>query len=313
VTGPPSIPGRRFGEGILVAVTTPFDARGEIDLAAAAAHARWLLDEGMDGIVIAGSLGEGASLAVEERVALLRAVGAAVPPDRALLMSVGAAATRDAVALARRAAEAGARGLLVLPPYVYRGDPRETEAHLEAVLGATDLPAMLYNNPAAYGVDLRPEPILDLAERCPTLAAVKESSGDVRRITALRALLGDRVEIAVGLDDAIVEGIGAGARGWVAGLANAFPAESRLLFDAARGHDRLAARALYEWFLPLLRLDTDPKFVQEIKLVQSEVGRGSPAVRPPRRELTGPERDAVVELVRERRARRARLEPPAKS
>lgn len=298
-----------FGQGILVASTTPFDDRGDMDLGAAAGHARWLVERGMDGIILGGSLGEGGALSHDERIALLGAVRPEVPPDRALILAVGAASTREAVALARRASQAGARGLLVLPPYVYRGDRSEVRAHLESVLRATDLPSMLYNNPIAYGVDVPPDDILELAERCPTLRAVKESSGDVRRITALRALLGDRVEIAVGLDDAVVEGVDAGARGWVAGLANALPDESRALFRAARAGDRAAARALYEWFLPLLRLDADPKFVQEIKLVEAEVGQGSSRVRPPRRELEGTELDSTVETIRACLARRPHVGP----
>jgi 1-pyrroline-4-hydroxy-2-carboxylate deaminase len=299
-----------FGRGLWVALTTPFGPDGEIELPAAAAHVRWLFDRGVDGIVVAGSLGEGASLSVAERLSLVTGLAAAAPPGRWRIAAVAASATRDAVALARASQAAGANGLLVLPPYVYRGDGRETVDHVETVLRATELPAMVYNNPAAYGVDLRPEQILELAERCPTLAAVKESSGDVRRITALRALLGDRVEVAVGLDDAVVEGIAAGARGWVAGLANALPDESRLLFDAAVRGDRPAAGAIYEWFLPLLRLDTDPKFVQEIKLVEAEVGRSAPRVRPPRHELEGAERDALLALVRSCLARRPAPPPP---
>ncbi len=300
-----------FGQGILVASTTPFDDRGDVDLGAAAGHARWLVERGMDGIILGGSLGEGSALSHDERIALLGAVGPEVPPDRALILAVGASSTRDAVALARRASQAGARGLLVLPPYVYRGDRAEVRAHLESVFRATDLPSMLYNNPIAYGVDVPPEDVLELAERCPTLLAVKESSGDVRRITALRALLGDRIEIAVGLDDAVLEGVDAGARGWVAGLANALPDETRALFLMARAGDRAVARALYEWFLPLLRLDTDPKFVQAIKLVEAEVGRGSARVRPPRRELEGAELSETLELVRERLGRRPRVGPTA--
>jgi 4-hydroxy-tetrahydrodipicolinate synthase len=166
---------------------------------------------------------------------------------------------------------------------------------------------MLYNNPIAYGTDVLPEQVADLAASCPNLAAVKESSTDVRRVTALRSLLGDRLAVLVGVDDLVLEGVQAGAVGWIAGLADALPTESVRLFDLAREGKVAEARALYDWFLPLLRLDTAPKFVQLIKLVQQETGLGSETVRPPRLPLEGAEREAVVELVRQALARRPPL------
>jgi 4-hydroxy-tetrahydrodipicolinate synthase len=199
-----------------------------------------------------------------------------------VIAAIAAASTREAVALARDAARAGCGGLMLLPPYLYRGSWFETRAHFEAMLRATDLPCMLYNNPIAYGTDVLPEQADELAATHQNLLGVKESSGDVRRITALRALLGDRLAILVGLDDAIVEGVRAGAVGWVAGLANALPIESVRLFELARTGKTAEADALYRWFLPLLRMDTVPEFVQLIKLVQAEVGMGSERVRLPR-------------------------------
>ncbi|MGA8275372.1 MAG: dihydrodipicolinate synthase family protein, partial [Thermoplasmata archaeon] len=152
---------------------------------------------------------------------------------------------------------------------------------------------------SAYGTDVLPEQILQLAEEHSVLTGVKESSGDVRRITGIRALLGGRLEIAVGLDDAILEGIRAGAVGWVAGLANAFPDASVELFERARRGAEESAFDLYRWFLPLLRMDTTTKFVQQIKFVQSEVGHGSTRVRPPRLELAGEELAATRATLRE--------------
>jgi 4-hydroxy-tetrahydrodipicolinate synthase len=188
---------------------------------------------------------------------------------------------------------------MVLPPYVYRGDWRETEAHFSAVIGATKLSCMLYNNPIAYGTDVSAEQMSQLA-RHTNLHAVKESSGDVRRVTAIRERLGERLELFAGMDDMILESIPMGAKGWIAGLVNAFPAESVRLFEAGVAGRWPEARKVYEWFLPLLRLDTVPKFVQLIKLVQQEVGRGSERVRPPRLALVGRERDETIALVRER-------------
>jgi 4-hydroxy-tetrahydrodipicolinate synthase len=173
------------------------------------------------------------------------------------------------------------------------------KAHVRSVIAATDLPCMLYNNPIAYKTDFLPQHIVDLADELPNLHSVKESSTDVRRVTAIRALLGERIQILCGVDDAIVEAIDAGAIGWIAGLVNAFPAESVALYRYAVEGRKAEAFALYEWFLPLLRMDTVVKFVQLIKLAQQRVGMGSDLVRPPRLRLEGEElRQAMTALDR---------------
>ncbi len=294
-------------KGVIPAVTTSFDARMAVDHAFMAEHVQWLAGSGCSGVVVLGSLGEGATLSRAEKLAIVgncsKALGDRVP----VVGAISALATAEAVSLARAVAEQGASALLILPPYVYRGDWRETRAHFSAVLRATDLPCMLYNNPVAYGTDVLPEQFLDLASDHSTLEAIKESSGEVRRITTLRALLGERVEIAVGVDDVIVEGVAAGATGWIAGLANALPAESvELLEDAMRG-DRPGTLELYRWFLPLLRMDTAPKFVQLIKLVQTEVGHGNRRVRAPRLELSGEELAQALRTIQQTLARRPKL------
>jgi 4-hydroxy-tetrahydrodipicolinate synthase len=178
---------------------------------------------------------------------------------------------------------------MVLPPYVYSSDWREMKQHIAATLNATKLPCMLYNNPVAYKTDFLPEHIRELAAEHPNLAAVKESSADVRRIAAIRSLLNDRFAIFVGVDDILVEAVNLGATGWIAGLVNAFPAESVELFNLAIAEKKDEAFALYRWFLPLLRMDTVHKFVQLIKWVQGQTGTGSTSVRPPRLELHGAE------------------------
>lgn len=284
--------------GVIPAITTPFDAKGEVDAAFAAKHAAWMVDAGCTGIVALGSLGEGGTLSREERGALLRALVQAVGARVPVVAAVAALSTREAVAQSEQAAEAGCRGLMVLPAYVYKGDWRERRAHFEAVMSATGLSSMLYNNPIAYGVDVLPEQVAELASACPAMRAVKESSADVRRVTAIRALLGERVEVLVGVDDLIVEGVAAGATGWIAGLVNALPQESVALFDLARAGRWEEARRLYEWFLPLLRLDVVPEFVHLIKLVQAEVGMGSERVRRPRMEMAGPAREGVLRVIR---------------
>jgi 4-hydroxy-tetrahydrodipicolinate synthase len=289
--------------GVLPAITTPFLKDLAIDHAALARHCRFLLEHGCDGLVALGSLGEGATLEPEEKRAVL-ATCVAVAGEAPVVAGVAALSTAQAVRLAQVAAETGCRGLMVLPPYAHKGPPAEIETHFGAVFEATGRPCMLYNNPIAYGSDMGPEAIARLAERHRNLVAVKESSGDVRRVTAVRALLGDRLAVLAGLDDMILEALGVGADGWVAGLANALPRESVELVRWAREGRRDAAWELYRWFLPLLRLDTVPEFVQLIKLVQQEVGVGSETVRPPRLPLAGSAREEALAVIRGALARR---------
>jgi 4-hydroxy-tetrahydrodipicolinate synthase len=293
-------------QGVIPAITTPFRPDLSLDDGFLAHHVDVLVRAGCRGIVALGSLGEGATLSFEEKRAVLRACREALGGRAPLAAGVAALSTAEAVRLAQAAAEAGCAGLMVLPPYVYKGDWRETEAHFRAVIQATPLSCMLYNNPIAYGTDVLPEQLAALAAALPNLHAVKESSADVRRVTAVRALLGDRLALLVGVDDLILEGIQAGAVGWIAGLVDALPEESVRLFTLATAGRTAEARALYDWFLPLLRLDTVPKFVQLIKLVQAEVGLGSETVRPPRLPLTGTEREAALRVIRDALARRPR-------
>jgi 4-hydroxy-tetrahydrodipicolinate synthase len=273
--------------GVMPAMTTPFDATLAVDHAFLAAHARWLLENGCTGLVMLGSLGEGATLEHPEKVAILNTAVLASAGKTPVVAAISALSTAAAVQLAREAEAAGCSGLMVLPPYVYTSDWQEMKAHVAAVIAATPLPCMLYNNPVAYKTDFLPAQIAELANEFANLTAVKESSADVRRVAAIRALLADRLAIFVGVDDALVEAVALGATGWVAGLVNAFPAESVELFNLARAGRLEQAFALYRWFLPLLRMDTVPKFVQLIKWVQGETGTGSALVRPPRLELTG--------------------------
>jgi 4-hydroxy-tetrahydrodipicolinate synthase len=287
--------------GVFPAITTPFTANGEVDHSFLAGHARRMTASGCRGLVALGSLGEGATLTTDEKLAILETCVQAVGDRVPVVAGISSLSTSDAVALARAAEKAGCAGLMVLPPYVYRGDWPEMRAHVSAVIAATPLSCLLYNNPIAYGTDFLPEQVRIFCEH-KNLHAVKESSGDVRRFTALRALLGERLALFVGMDDAVLEGVAMGATGWVAGLVNALPDESVLLFEHAVAGRMHEARALYEWFLPLLRLDTVPKFVQLIKLVQDEVGLGNERVRAPRMVLTGAEREMALAVIRERLA-----------
>ena len=274
-------------KGVIPALTTNLRANGAVDHAALAKHCRWMIDSGCTGIVCCGSLGEAATLTFAEKIAVAKTCVKAVGDRAPVVMGIASLSTPEAVALAKAAARAGCEGLMVLPPYVYSTDWREMKAHVSAVIAATKLSCLLYNNPPAYQTDFLPWQIAELAADHPNLGAVKESSGDTRRVTAIRNACGQRLDILVGMDDAIVEGIYAGAVGWIAGLVNAFPAESVALFDYASRGDKVRAAALYAWFLPLLQLDTVPKFVQLIKWLQAEVGCGSATVRAPRQALTG--------------------------
>lgn len=288
-------------QGVLPAMTTCFNEDLSIDHAYMAHHAKVMLEAGCTGIVSLGSLGEAATLQFDEKIAILENMVAAAAGRAPIVAAISALSTAEAVHLAKAAQSAGCEGLMVLPPYVYLGDWRENKAHVSAILHATPLSAMLYNNPVAYGTDFLPEQIHELAAEHPNLHAVKESSTDVRRIAAIRALqmspADEKIQILVGVDDLIVEGIAAGATGWIAGLVNALPTESVALFNLASAGRHAEAFELYRWFLPLLRMDTVPKFIHLIKLVQQQAGLGNARVRPPRLELTGAELESALAVI----------------
>ncbi len=282
-------------KGVMPAMTTAFRPDFSLDPVAIAKRAKWLIDSGCTGIVALGSLGEAATLTHDEKREVLKIIRAAISAP--LVSAISGLSTTETVALAKMAAAVGCDGLMVLPPYVYRGDWRETKAHVGAIFQSTPLSCMLYNNPVAYGTDFTPEQISELADEHDNLMAVKESSTDVRRVTAIRALLKDRLAVFVGVDDAIVEGIAAGAIGWIAGLVNAFPEESVRLFELASAGRWDETFELYNWFLPLLRLDTVPKFIQLIKLAEARAGVGTAIVRAPRLELAGEELATVSQMI----------------
>jgi dihydrodipicolinate synthase/N-acetylneuraminate lyase len=293
-------------KGVVSAMTTAFKPDYSVDHAFVAKHAQWQLDNGCDGIVAPGSLGESATLTFDEKVALLKTlVGAA--GGKPVVAGIASLGTAEGVSLAKAAEQVGCAALMVLPPYVYASDWREMKAHVQAVLQATKLTCMLYNNPPAYKTDFLPAQIQELAAEHPNLHAVKESSGDVRRVTALKALCGDRLALFVGLDDVVVEGVRAGAVGWIGGVTNALPKECMALFHAAVRGEAQKADTLYKWLLPLLRMDTVVKFVQYLKLIQHEVGMGNERVRGPRLQLAGTEREQALRLIHAALAARPKI------
>ena len=286
-------------QGVLPAITTPFNQDLSIDHGFLAEHCRWMIENGCKGVVALGSLGEGGTLSFAEKMDVLQTCLKAIGDKAFVAAGISSLSTTDAIAIAKEAEKLGCHGLMVLPPYVYIGDWRETQHHIGAVVSAVSISCMLYNNPVAYTTDFLPQHVVELLADHPNLRAIKESSTDVRRVTALRAVAGKRLQIACGVDDAIVEAICAGATGWIAGLVNAFPSESVDLFELAMAGKKEEAFALYSWFLPLLRMDTVPKFVQLIKLVQERVGMGSQRVRAPRLTLTGVELAAAEATISE--------------
>jgi 4-hydroxy-tetrahydrodipicolinate synthase len=291
-------------EGIIPAVTTPFDASGAIDEAALERNVTAYLDAGVHGLVANGTMGEAGSLSAAERrtvvAAIVRAAGGRVP----VIAGVSAGTPSAAIGFAADAAEAGATALMMLPPLGYHGDAREVAAFYRAVAEAGGLPLMAYNNPAASGIDMAPALIAALADGIENVVAVKECSGDVRRIPAIMELAPD-LEVLVGGDDWALEGFAAGATGWVTGVADVAPADCVELWERCRAGDLEPARAIYRRLLPLARFDMTPKLVQYFKAAMDEAGLAGGAVRPPRLELTEPERDELAAALRALRERAA--------
>lgn len=278
-------------KGVMPATLTQFNEDLSIDHGLMAEHGKWLIEHGCSAIVAHGSLGEGATLSFAEKVALQKTYVAAVP-DTPIIPGIAALSTKEAVDLAKAAKDNGCRGLMVLPPYLYSSDWREMKAHMKAVISATDLPCIIYNNPVAYKTDFTPAHIKELADELPNVEAVKESSTDARRVAGIRELCGDRVTIGVGVDDCALEGFAMGAKFWITGVGDAFPAYNVKLLELGTSGRIEEAMPIYHWMLPMLRMDTVVKFVQLIKLQQNLAtgGKlGNNRVRPPRLELVGAE------------------------
>ncbi len=278
-------------KGVMPATLTQFNADLTIDHGIMAEHGKWVIEQGCTAIICHGSLGEGATLSFEEKVALQKTYVAAVP-GTPIIPGIAALSTKEAVDLAKAAKDNGCRGLMVLPPYLYSSDWREMKAHMAAVIGATDLPCIIYNNPVAYKTDFIPTHIKELADEFSNVAAVKESSTDARRIAGIREVCGDRVALGVGVDDCALEGFAMGAKFWITGVGDAFPAYNVKLLELGTTGRIEEAMPIYHWMLPMLRMDTVVKFVQLIKLQQNLAtgGKlGNNRVRPPRLELVGAE------------------------
>ena len=286
--------------GVFPAATTQFDADLRVDIPATQRVQAALLRDGVHGLVLMGTVGEGNSLNADEKRSVL---GAAVETARGkvpVIVGVSEFTTATAVNFVRDAERIGASGFMVLPGMVYVPTPRELEYHFRAVADATSLPIMLYNNPPSYRVNIDLDTLARLAD-VPNIVCIKESSPDPRRFTDLFNAFGERFTLFAGLDDIALEGLVLGAKGWVSGLTNAFPVESLALYDALSRGDLETARRIYRWFMPLLHLDAEHDLVQSIKLAEQVMGRGSERVRAPRLPLVGARRDAVIRMVEQAR------------
>jgi 4-hydroxy-tetrahydrodipicolinate synthase len=288
---------------VFPAVTTQFDRSLNLDLPAIRAVQAALIRDGVQGLVVLGTVGENNSLNADEKRAVLKAAVETSAGRIPIIAGISEFTTPTAVAYARDAEQIGVNGLMVLPPMVYVPSPAELEHHFRTVARATSLPIMLYNNPPAYRVNIELATLQRLAEE-PNIVAVKESAPDSRRFTDLFNAFGERFVLFAGLDDVAFEGLCLGARGWVSGLTNAFPKESLLFYEALKAGDLGRARKIYRWFMPLLHLDAEHDLVQTIKLAEQIMGRGSERVRSPRLALSDERRAAVTAMVNKAAASR---------
>jgi 4-hydroxy-tetrahydrodipicolinate synthase len=283
-------------KGVFPAVTTKLNQDGSINIEKTQQSIDRLIDNGVSGVIVLPMLGENASLQPDERETVVRAAKEAVQGRVPLLTGLAEISTGSAVSAAKRYESFGAEGMMVFPSLGYKTDPRETTAWYKAIANASDLPIMIYNNPIAYGVDVTPAILKHLAE-CPTIVAVKEETGDVRRVTDMYIELGDRFAIFCGVDDQIVESMSLGAVGWVSGMTNAWPAECVRIFNLCAAGNYEAARKLYRVMTPSFHLDTHVKLVQYIKMAEHIVYGAPEWTRAPRLPLAGEERDRVIATI----------------
>ncbi len=295
-----------FWSGVFPAITTQLKKDQAIDFDATAQHAEVLLQSGVSGLIFLGSLGENQALLPNEKrrliAEMLKVVSGRVP----VLSCVAETSTAEACRYARDVEKLGVDGIMLLPGMLYKGDPRETLAHFRTVAKASDLPIMIYNNPLSYGNDITPELFAQLAAE-KKFVALKESSGDVRRITDLHNTVGDRYALFTGVDNLALEASILGIDGWVAGSGIAFPAENQYFWELTRKGEWDKAREIYRWFTPLLHLDVSTKFVQYIKLAVQETGLGKEYVRAPRLTLAGEERKRVLKIIHDSIAKRPKI------
>lgn len=293
-------------KGVFPALLTPFTADDQVDLAMFEKNLDAQVDAGIHGIIIAGSLGEASTLTLVEKEALVKFSVSKLAGKIPVIMNIAEGATRDAVLQAKLAKEWGADGLMLLPPMRYKADDRETVEFFKEVARNTDLPIMIYNNPVDYKIDVTLDMFQELTE-FPHINAIKESTRDVTNITRLKNRFGNRFAILCGVDPLTVEELALGADGLVAGLVDAFPKETVVMYNLVKAGKMDEAIAIYRWFMPLLELDIHPKLVQYIKLAAVQTGIGTEYVRAPRLPLVGEERERVLKVINDGIASRPKL------
>lgn len=284
-------------EGVMPAVTSQFTANDELDLDLFKVNIQAQLDAGVHGLVLGGTLGEASTLSDEERRILTRETVAFVQGKVPVLMNIAEQTTKAAINLAKTAEEDGAKGLMMLPPMRYKASDAEVVAYFKTVANSTSLPIMIYNNPVDYKIEVTLDMFAELLEACPNIQAVKESTRDTTNITRIKNRFGDRLAIMTGVDTLALESLLIGADGWVAGLVDAFPAETVAIYELQKAGRIKEAITIYRWFMPLLELDINPKLVQYIKLASAYTKIGSEYVRAPRLVLEGEERKAIIKII----------------
>ena len=284
--------------GVFPACTTQLKKDQSLDLPATVRHLEALITSGVSGLVMCGSLGENQTLSPDEKLAVIRCAVETARGRVPVLSGVAESSAIGAIRYVRGVAAFGASGVMLMPPMSYKGDAREALAYFRAVARGGGLPVMIYNNPISYGNDITPAMFAELADE-PAFVALKESSGDPRRITEIRNAIGGRYAVFTGVDDLILESSILGIDGWVAGTGIAFPAENQHLWELTRAGRWDEARKVFRWFQPLMKLDTHPHFVQYIKLCAQETGLGAEWVRAPRLPIAGDERKRVLKIIRD--------------
>ena len=282
--------------GVYPAVTTKFTKSEELDINAFLKNTDFQIEAGIDGMILGGSLGESSTLTHAERIELLQATKNHIGNKIPVIVNIAEGSTRSAISLAQKAQDAGADGLMVLPPMMYKSTDEETTAFFKTVATNTDLPILLYNNPVDYKIEIK-IPMLEELLKLDNIQAIKESTRDISNVTRLRNAFGDRIKILCGVDTIAMEELLMGADGWVAGLVDAFPAETVAIYRLVKAGRIEEALAIHRWFLPILELDISPQLVQNIKLAEVKTGIGTEYVRQPRKMLTGAERQRVLDIL----------------
>ncbi len=283
-------------KGVMPAVTTKFTDQDTLDLKMFEVNINAQLEAGVHGIILGGTLGEASTLSDDEKSVLVSTTVDIVKDKIPVIINIAEQTTKGAIKAANTAKNDGASGLMMLPPMRYKAGDRETITYFKEVAKSTDLPIMIYNNPVDYKIEVTLDMFEELLE-FDTIQAVKESTRDISNVTRIKNRFGNRLKILSGVDTLALESLLMGADGWVAGLVDAFPAETVAIYELQKAGKIEEALKIYRWFLPLLELDINPKLVQNIKLAEVATGIGTENVRPPRLPLEGEERKRVLKII----------------